>query len=956
MGCCSSSSSKVIKHVDEHGHVSKKQRTEETDRGALQNATPPADSKDGGTASVQPSAEEVKTKEVEALPPGMVEMPEMRSSSLVPTTGIVTFRHPSTSSGGSEDEKSSSSEDSSCSSDSLTRKRRNFDHSWRWGIWQSRDARRAATSYTDQLLSHMPESFRFQNEVLDRRNIVLGAKLLLALNFVAFSLSYVVIAILLTIFHRPESCDASCEINHGCGVLYLLVEVNGGLVRVFVDILYLLIVLPVLFYCFWWKPDQDSNVRRRVYLGVLAVIYMKIWLMYMYPLGTHCSLAERALNCGGIGRDNQLLDLIPECRNFGFFLLNKDMGLVMLSPAVVPECSKMRGFLWSLTALYYVVAMLAIHQLVKTPNQRYHAYFDVMIGLVFLFLVNEAARHRKWYMERADQVSFVLALRQKKASQSMFQILTFMLPSFMVTRILRSPEKTLSEHVKRASILFIKINDFDSMIQRLSPSDLLEKLNSIFSRLDSYCSSRNVTKIETVAEEYMCAVGIVPADQAYEAEDLTLGHRTLLRLVHLAGDVLDYSLNLGSAEQVTFQMGIHTGPVIAGVVGAKLPRFRLFGDTVNTAARMMQKGLPNEVQFGDETRRELPAGVVYRTRGPVEMKGKGVINTYLLHHEYRSQGGPRTSYKSPRRLHVHGTVQLAAAMVQSGAGSTLVEGPDDAEMFEDALVNAEHSYGLQWTDWMDCRQDEAAKQFRAWYYENHLFRKLVKRLDKHMIFIFVLTFIETIYLADSLGRSSQSPMWHDYGAGHWSDSQCPFLVSMKVAGEEDGDGEDGGVNACKRQCWAYGPCTAIEFNQNTHLCTLRQCPEETPKIIISDNVTLCFWWSQATKSNVEDGQAVLAWDKPTRQRKLSMFVISRALAFGIVFMWRVVVSCTDCVTVHARCLEWLAAISCCILSCILFLSYEVMPEQFTADTKHEIDEVIPIDFPISGVSRNITRH
>jgi len=78
MGCCSSSSSKVIKHVDEHGHVSKKQRTEETDRGALQNATPPADSKDGGTASVQPSAEEVKTKEVEALPPGMVEMPEER--------------------------------------------------------------------------------------------------------------------------------------------------------------------------------------------------------------------------------------------------------------------------------------------------------------------------------------------------------------------------------------------------------------------------------------------------------------------------------------------------------------------------------------------------------------------------------------------------------------------------------------------------------------------------------------------------------------------------------------------------------------------------------------------------------------------------------------------------------------------------------------------------------------
>lgn len=568
-------------------------------------------------------------------------------------------------------------------------------------------------------------------------------------------------------------------------------------------------------------------------------------------------------------------------------------------------------------------------------------------------------------MERADQVSFVLALRQKKASQSMFQILTFMLPSFMVTRILKSPEKTISESVKRASILFIKINDFDDMIQRLSPSHLLEKLNSIFSRLDSYCSSRNVTKIETVAEEYMCAVGIVPSDQAFELEDESQGHRTLMRLVQLAGDVLDYSRNLTTADQVVFQMGIHTGPVIAGVVGAKLPRFRLFGDTVNTAARMMQKGLPNEVQFGEETRRELPVGVVYRSRGPVEMKGKGMINTYLLVHEYRSQGGPRTSYKSPRRLHVHGTVQLAAAMVQSGGGSTMVEGPDDAEMFEDALVNAESEEFTcgQGSDWLDLKgRDEASKQFRAWYYENHLFKKLVKRLDKQMIFIFVLTFIETIYLADSLGRSSQSPMWHEYGYGKWSDDQCPFLVSMKI----DDTVEGGPVEGCKSQCWAYGPCTAIEFHHNSNLCILRQCPDEPPEVFIVDNASVCFWWSQsqgtATSTSTSSDEAQLAelqtkWtqDKATRQRKLSMFVISRAVAFGIVFAWRVIVSCTSCVVAHARCSEWLAAISCCILSVILFLSYEVMPEQFTADIKHEIDEIIPIDFPISGVSRNITR-
>jgi len=201
-----------------------------------------------------------------------------------------------------------------------------------------------------------------------------------------------------------------------------------------------------------------------------------------------------------------------------------------------------------------------------------------------------------------------------------------MVPVHVIEPMLRNPGKVIAEQVRRASILFIMFVDFDQTASSLEPHELLDFLNRYFTLFDSICARHEVTKIETVGEEYVCAVGVVPADVE---EDEKHGHQEILgRLIRVASEILKVSSE--SNEEVILKMGIHTGPVVAGVIGNKLPRFRLFGDTINTAARMMQKGLPGELQFGTETQRELPEWVTTTHRGQIEMKGKGQVMTYLL--------------------------------------------------------------------------------------------------------------------------------------------------------------------------------------------------------------------------------------------------------------------------------------------------------------------------------------
>ena len=110
----------------------------------------------------------------------------------------------------------------------------------------------------------------------------------------------------------------------------------------------------------------------------------------------------------------------------------------------------------------------------------------------------------------------------------------------------------------------------------------------------------DVTMILSIREEYQAAVGVIPRDIKADSEG---GHAEILgRIICVAKSILA----LQSSVCMQFRMGLHTGPLVAGVVGQELPFFGIFGHTVNTANRLMHKGVDGKLQFTEETRTVLP--------------------------------------------------------------------------------------------------------------------------------------------------------------------------------------------------------------------------------------------------------------------------------------------------------------------------------------------------------------
>jgi class 3 adenylate cyclase len=314
------------------------------------------------------------------------------------------------------------------------------------------------------------------------------------------------------------------------------------------------------------------------------------------------------------------------------------------------------GYYFALTYFVYFLLVLAEATYINVGRPTYilgfsySGYATVVEALALSFLLTKRFEWEKDEIERLEKVTQIQLLEKTKenerivrdqnifleqkveerthelreAMQKSDDLLLNILPEAVAFE-LKEHGKTKAKTYGLVTVLFTDFKDFADISSKMSPELLVDEIDTCFSAFDSIVTRHGVEKIKTVGDAYIAVAGL-PVPTHHHAE----------KAIEAAIEIRDFiskrreeKISRGEAP-FEIRLGIHTGPVVAGIVGTKKFAFDIWGDTVNLAARMEQNGEPGKINISDKTY-ELVRNKFHCThRGKIAAKNKGNVDMYFV--------------------------------------------------------------------------------------------------------------------------------------------------------------------------------------------------------------------------------------------------------------------------------------------------------------------------------------
>jgi adenylate cyclase len=237
----------------------------------------------------------------------------------------------------------------------------------------------------------------------------------------------------------------------------------------------------------------------------------------------------------------------------------------------------------------------------------------ILIVLVFsIFLYN------RWRLTQKQKQ--LIEVEKQRSDQLLLNILPH-----EVAEELKVKGSAEAKHFDEVSVMFTDFKGFTQISEKLTPVELVEEINNCFKAFDTIISKYNIEKIKTIGDAYMCAGGL-PVKSATHAIDVVNAALEIQQFMHQHRQQREQA----NKEVFELRIGIHTGPVVAGIVGLKKFAYDIWGDTVNIASRMESSGEAGKVNISGQTHALVKEYFSCVPRGKIQAKNKGEVDMFFV--------------------------------------------------------------------------------------------------------------------------------------------------------------------------------------------------------------------------------------------------------------------------------------------------------------------------------------